>query len=117
MTTGRYGPMSSDPYAAIKALFAEAGSHIFVVKFFKVDGTERTMTVQMKAMQGHFAEEIAPGMKEAIAKRKENNPHLLTVWDLSVGDFRFVNMNTLYEVHMNGSVYYIDRLKPVKKEG
>src|SRR5690348_7363886 len=99
---------TKDPYAAIRALFESAGSHIFVVKFFKADGSERTMTVQMKAMKGHFAEELAPGMAEALAKRKQNNPHLITVWDLAAGDFRFVNMNTLYEVHLDGKVYDID---------
>ncbi len=103
-----------DPYAHIRELVNQAGSHFFRVTFLKADNTLRTLLIQQAAAKFH----IKGTKPEATQKRHENNPHLLNVWSVPDKGFRAINMNTITEIVLNGQRYIVSGLRPIpKKEG
>jgi hypothetical protein len=89
--------------AAISSLIASAGSTIFTVTFYKKDGSERVMQIQLpaikKLLKGDAASDSA---KQAVATRKENHPELMAVYDLGKGAIRSINLDTVTAINING---------------
>ncbi len=83
---------------------------VFRIKFTKQDGTERVMVCQLGVVHGlvdhaQGISDVEAGIDSpearkwlAVQKRKENNPHLLNVWDVEKQAWRTVNLLTVTEV-------------------
>lgn len=75
-----------------------AENTIFSVDFTKKDGSARTMTCRL-------------GVKKGTNGRGLNfdpvDKGLLPVWDMQKSGFRMINLNTLTELRIKGTVYTI----------
>lgn len=101
--------VARDPYARIKALLETDGE--CTAMFFKKDGMPRKMVFTVTPPKDWvFKHDIA------MALRKANNPHLLNVWDTEISEFRTLNLNTLYELHVEGKTYRVEELTPIVQE-
>lgn len=99
-------------YAQIKALLATAGARMINIKFRKVPkpgetiGEERSLTFNPKAAPKRVKGEAASKSAQQAAKtRSENNPNLINVWDHAKQGFRSINMDTIYQIVIDGTVF------------
>ena len=93
-------------YAQIKALLATAGARFITIKFRKVNGDERSLTYNAAAAAKRVKGEAAnPSAQQAAKTRSANNPNLINVWDHANQGFRSINMDTIFEISIDGSVY------------
>jgi hypothetical protein len=88
--------------ATIKDHIRECGARFGTVVYFKKDGTIRRLTYQMAAMPARVLG--TERGKKAAATRAENNPYLLTVWDVHKRAFRTVNLETVLTVKSGGKL-------------
>lgn len=72
---------------------------IFGVKFFKKDGSARTMCCRLGVSKGVTGEGKRWGRVE--------HPNLVTVYDMGKGGFRHVNLDTVQSVTTKGNVFYV----------
>ena len=72
---------------------------IFGVKFFKKDGSARTMTCRL----GVSKDVTGKGKRWSRA----DHPNLITVFDMAKDDFRNVNLDTIQSVTAKGRVFYV----------
>ena len=76
----------------------ETKGRFFSVSTIKKDGSERKFLARLGVKKGVKGE----GMKyRPLAKR------LMTVYDMSVKDFRTVNLETMYQMTISGQQYVI----------
>lgn len=88
---------------SIRALIRSAGSTIFSIHFRKKDGTPRTLQGQLAAGNNRVLGEAAsPSAQAAVATRRANHPELFPVWDISLGEWRNVNLDTVEWVQVRG---------------
>ncbi len=93
-------------YAQIKALAATAGARFITCEFVKVNGEERTMTIQPRALAKHVKGEAASeSAQRGAATRAANHPNLWNVWDVHKRAPRSVNMDTLSAIVIDGTRY------------
>lgn len=93
-------------YTQIKALLATAGARFITIKFRKVNGEDRSLTYNAKAAAKRVKGDAAkPSAQQAAATRSQNNPNLINVWDHAKQGFRSINMDTIYEISIDGVVY------------
>lgn len=93
-------------YAQIKALLATAGARFITIHFKKVNGEDRSITYNAKAAAKRVkGEQASPSAQQAAATRSANNPNLLNVWDHEKKGFRSINMDTIYRISIDGSVF------------
>jgi len=93
-------------YAQIKALLATAGARMINIKFRKVNGEERSLTFNPKAAPKRVKGEAASKSAQQAAKtRSDNNPNLINVWDHAKQGFRSINMDTIYQIVIDGTVF------------
>jgi len=59
---------------------------VYLIKFYKKDGSEREMLCTLKP-------NLLP---ETSGSPRKLPDHLITVFDLDIGDWRTVNLNTLF---------------------
>lgn len=74
---------------------------IFGVRFFKKDGSARSMCARLGVRKG------IKGVGKAWDRA--DYPNLVTVFDMASDDFRHVNMDTVQSVTAKGNVYYVVR--------
>ncbi len=97
----------------IKELLEEANSQFVSVEFIKKDDSVRQMTINPQAMKNHLVESYkSTSTEQAVKTRKENNPNLINVWELTrdddnkpVGQPRSINMDTVTKIVSNGVTY------------
>ena len=72
---------------------------IFGVKFYKKDGSARTMCCRLGVSKGVTGK----------GKRwsRVEYPNLVTVYDMGKDDFRNVNLDTIQSVTTKGQVFYV----------
>lgn len=72
---------------------------IFGVKFYKKDGTPRTMCCRLG---------VSKGVK-GVGKRwgRDSHPQYLTVFDMAKDEFRHVNLDTVEVVTVKGQQLYV----------
>lgn len=88
----------------IKKLIASAGATFLAVEFIKVDGTERTMQIQLPAIASRLVGDAASdSAKQAVATRKVNHPNLFPVFDVAKKAIRSLNLDTVFAVTVRGS--------------
>lgn len=93
-------------YAQIKALLATAGARFITIKFKKVNGDDRSLTFNAKAAAKRVKGDAAtPSAQQAAETRSQNNPNLINVWDHAKEGFRSINMDTIYQISIDGVVY------------
>jgi hypothetical protein len=94
----------------ILGIIKSAGSTIFAVEFVKKDGTERTMQIQLPAINKHLVGDAASeGAKAGAQKRRENHPHLLPVFDIANKAIRSINLDSLFAVTVRGTRFDVGR--------
>ena len=76
-----------------------ANGQIFGVKFFKTDGSARTMCARLGVTKGVTGKGKRWG--------RDKHPQYLTVFDMAKADFRHVNLDTVQSVTAKGNVYYV----------
>ena len=76
-----------------------AKGQIFGVKFFKKDGTARTMCARLGVSKG------VKGVGKSWGR--DTHPQYVTVFDMAKDDFRHVNLDTVQSVTSKGNVYYV----------
>ncbi len=93
-------------YNQIKALLATSGARMINIKFRKVNGEERSLTFNPKAAAKRVKGEAASASaQQAAATRSARNPNLINVWDHAKQGFRSINMDTIYQIVIDGTVY------------
>ena len=90
--------MNMTPNQEIQQLLNEAyqTGRIFSALFVKADGTERFILCRC-GVKKHLS---GRGLHFDAKEKK-----LLPVWDLQTQAYRFINMNTVKELRINGRVY------------
>lgn len=81
----------------IRALTREG--QIFGVRFFKKDGSARSMCARMNVRKG------VKGVGKSWGRAEY--PNLVTVFDMAKDDFRHVNLDTVQSVTAKGKVFYV----------
>lgn len=95
-------------YELMRKIFANHRGTFHTFTFKKVDGTMRTLSVQMDAARTNAKGATAsPAAQQAAKTRAANNPNLYNVWVLRKG-YRSVNFDTLTRVALRGKVYLFD---------
>jgi len=79
-------------------LVAQAASNIFGVLFTKADGTDRRMSCRRGVKKG------TRGVGLAFSPDEKG---LVNVFDMNIGDFRFVNFATIREIQVDGVRYSV----------
>lgn len=93
-------------YNQIKALLATAGARFITIKFKKVNGDDRSLTYNAKAAAKRVkGESASPSAQQAAATRSANNPNLINVWDHANQGFRSINMDTIYQITVDGTQF------------
>jgi len=91
-------------------LIKSAGSTIFSVEFVKKDGSERTMQVQLPAINKLLVgEDASDGAKAGVEKRKELYPNLLPVFDIAARAIRSINLDTVFALSVRGTRFDVGR--------
>jgi len=87
--------------AVVRKILKDAGneSEVFGVSFIKKDGTRRTMSCHLKVIK-----HLKGGER---SWSRQDYPHYLPVFDMNKGDYRTVNLNTVYRVAVHGHVFEI----------
>lgn len=77
------------------------GNHVFTAKFYKLDGTERVLNGRLKVTK--FIKGTNP---EATEKRNATlkDQNMITVFEMNTGNYRTLNLDTLFELRANGKV-------------
>lgn len=97
----------------MKALIATAKSQIVHVVFEKADGTPRPISFNPKTAKGILGEAASESGKKAVATRKANNPHLISVYDNKLAAegnppdkcWRTVNLKKVRKMSIDGEKY------------
>ena len=88
---------------AIRAVIRSAGSTIFSVKFYKKDGSLRTMQVQLPAIRNLLVgDDASDSAKQGVATRHLTHPELFAVYSVGDDGIRQVNIDKLVEVNLRG---------------
>jgi hypothetical protein len=91
---------------AKRDLIASAKGRFCRVAFTKKDGSARQMTVQPAALKSHVkGAEGCESARRAAETRSERHPHLLPVWDVEKQACRTVNLVTVNQIAVNGTVH------------
>lgn len=94
-------------YAQMKALVASAQGRFCSASFIKKDDSVRVMNIQpariAKAIKD--PDEVSEVDKQRTETRRANNPHLLPVWDVQKQAIRSINLDTVFEIKVDGEVY------------
>lgn len=94
-------------YGEMKALVASAKGRFCSASFIKKDGSERVMNIQpariAKAIKD--PDEVRDIDKQRTEARRANNPHLLPVWDVHKQAIRSINLDTVFEIKVDGEVF------------
>lgn len=101
---------SSEKVAQVKAIIATSGAKIMSITFTKANGDTRKMSFNPKTAKGLVGNKASDSAKQAVATRKANNPHLVSVCDqnlLARGDeanrcWRSINCETVTEIRVGG---------------
>ena len=72
---------------------------IFGVRFFKKDGTARTMCARLGVTKG------VKGVGKSWGR--DTHPQYVTVFDMAKADFRHINLDTVQSVTVDGQVFYV----------
>lgn len=100
----------------MKALLATAKSQFVSVVFEKADGSMRPITFNPKTAKGIKGEAASESSKKAVATRKANNPHLISVYDTKLASegtapdkcWRSVNLLKVRKMSIDGEKYEFD---------
>lgn len=102
-----------DKYAEIRALLKRAEDRVFTIHFWKMDGTVRVL----KALQGQAAGQHVLGTGGQMqAHRAQANPNLINLYDVEAEGFRAVNLDTTFEVWIDGQVFDIHDCHPIERQ-
>ena len=95
----------------LHAILASAGSQFLSATWAKKSGEVVTRVYQthagFKLLSGDAASDSA---KQAVATRKENNPHLVNVFDIKAEGWRSFNTDTVRRISCNGQIHTFDAL-------
>ena len=83
-----------------KKYIYESNGKIFSAVFTKKNGEKRLMNCRTK---------VHKYVKGVGLSFKPQDKGLMTVFDLQKGEYRFINLNTLEELKINGQEYYITK--------
>ena len=83
-----------------KKYIYESNGKIFSAVFIKKNGEKRLMNCRTK---------VHRYVKGKGLSFKPQDKGLMTVFDLQKGEYRFINLNTLKELRINGQEYYITK--------
>lgn len=97
--------MSRD-YDAMRTLIESAKGRFCAVDFVKKDGTDRRMIVQPARLKNEIVGDDRSELAERRLKTyKENNPHLMPVWDVEKEAIRSINFDTVKRIACDREVY------------
>jgi hypothetical protein len=102
----------------VAEMLKNIGGSIFSAEFIKKDGTPRQGAFRLRVMRGVLGEAASEAGKKAVATRKENNPHLINVFDMNKVDinqspelikgcWRTLNIETLNWIKVNGETFTV----------
>ena len=81
----------------VRSIIAKAGTHIFHLSFTKKDGSKREMNCRL-GVTSHLR-----GGDDSTYGREE----FLNVFDMGVGEYRKINLNSVNSVKVGGKVYNV----------
>ncbi|MEV8467007.1 hypothetical protein AB0T83_09470 [Fluviibacterium sp. DFM31] len=89
-----------------RALIAASRGRFYAVTFTKKDGAHRVMKIQPPTLKFHVKGDAASDAgQRAAATRATRHPHLLPVWDAEAKAPRYVNLETVSRIAVNGRVH------------
>jgi hypothetical protein len=90
------------------AIIDSAGSQFLSVDYAKKDGTVTRRVFQTKAGRALLAGDAASdSAKQAVETRKANNPHLVSLYDMTAHGWRSLNLDTTSRIAIGGKVVVI----------
>ena len=90
------------------AVIASAGSRFLSVDYAKKDGTITRRVFQTHAGRALLAGDSASdSAKQAVETRKANNPHLVSLYDMTAHGWRSLNLDTTSRMAIDGKVVSI----------
>lgn len=92
--------MKTISQATAKTLMHKTNGKVFTAVFTKKDGSMRKMNCRL----GVHSHANGKGLKYIPARYG-----LMTVFDMQVGAYRSVNMNTLNTLQISGKVYFVNQ--------
>lgn len=100
----------------IKALLSTSKSRFASITFIKKNGESRVIVFNPATAKGIKGDKATESGKQAVATRKKNNPHLISVYDSSLarkGDapekcWRSVNLERVKKLSIGKEVYNFD---------
>ena len=90
------------------AIINDHGHTLFGVKFIKSDGTVRSMTCKL-----HAFNKAIEANKTGRRQKPNSDKYKVKVFDMNAstddgkGDFRTINVRTLFELSINGETYAV----------